>query len=262
MIRANNISVQVTKRKIVDQVSISIEPGILTAVIGKNGAGKSSVIKAICNDLAHSGEVTLDNKPIQDYNLNDLAKIRAVVSQKVTMEFNFSVREMVGIGRSPYFNVLLTKRDEDIIKNSLEKADALHLIDQSYITLSGGEQQRVQFARALAQIWGRIEQEEPSYLLLDEPLASLDVAHQHEMLSFLQELCKKNTGVLIVIHDLNLAAQYSDCIHLLKDGKTVQQGSVEEVFTTETMSFAFDYPLDIISHPNKQNPLIIAKKNS
>lgn len=260
MIQANNISVQVTGKKIVDQVSLSIEPGILTTVIGKNGAGKSSFIKAICNDLTHSGEVTLNNKPIKDYNLNELAKIRAVVSQKVSMEFNFSVREMVGIGRSPYFNVLLTKQDEQVIINSLEKADALHLIDQSYTTLSGGEQQRVQFARALAQIWDKIERNEPSYLLLDEPLASLDVAHQHEMMSLLRQLCKKKAGILIVIHDLNLAAQYADYVHLLKNGKTVQHGLAGDVLTTETLSFAFDYPLSVISHPDKRNSLIIAQK--
>ena len=260
MISASNISVEISKgRKIVDDVSININPGVLTAIIGKNGAGKSTALKAMCGDISSAtGTILLDNQPTSEIPLTELARKRAIVSQKTTLEFSFTVREVVGIGRSPFSGIFCSLKDEKIILKCLEKVDALHLMDQSYTTLSGGEQQRVQFARALAQIWDSIDKSKPSYLLLDEPLSNLDVAHQHEMMYLLKQLCKQNVGVLIIIHDLNLAAQYADIVHILKDGKTVIEGTPHEVFTEEIIGGAFDYPVSVIPHPKIQCPLIIA----
>lgn len=264
MIELKKISVSTPSKKvIVDNVSLDITPGKLTAIVGKNGAGKSSVLKALCGDVQKSsGTILFEGKTMDEINLGELARRRAVMTQKTNIEFSFSAREIVGIGRTPFSGVFTSLKDEKIILKCMEKADALHLKDQSFTTLSGGEQQRVHFARALAQIWDAIEAKTPSYLLLDEPLASLDVAHQHEMMFILKQICKQNVGVLIVIHDLNLAAQYADVVHILKDGKTVAHGSPYEVFTEEIVTKAFDYPVSVIPHPKIQCPLIVASNTA
>lgn len=264
MIRAENISVQLPSGKhILDEVSFEIKPGMLTAFLGKNGAGKSTALKAVCGDIPNSTGLTFfEDKDQNSIPLPELAQKRAIVSQKVSLDFSFTVREVVAIGRSPFTGIFHSKRDEEIIRDCLLKVDALHLIDRSYPTLSGGEQQRVQFARALAQLWDSIEKETPSYLILDEPLASLDVAHQHEMMMLLQQLCLHQVGVLIVLHDLNLAAQYADHVLILKHGKTVAEGSPKEIFTDEIISNAFDHPVNVIPHPKIDCPLIIAASRS
>ncbi len=260
MIEVENISVSLSSgRKILDEVSFNLELGKLTAIIGKNGAGKSSILKCICGDIAYEkGRVRFEGEEINEIDLKHLATKRAVVSQKSSLEFSFTAREVVNLGRSLSSSFITSAKDEAIILKCLEMVDGLSLIDQSYTTLSGGEKQRVHFARALAQIWDRIENDKPAYLILDEPLASLDVAHQHEMMHILQQLCKKNIAVMIVIHDLNLAAQYADYVHILKEGKTVIHGTPLEVFKEDIITHAFDYPVSVIPHPKIQCPLIIS----
>ncbi len=260
MIVAKHIDVEVSgNKKLVEEFSVSIKPGVLTAVIGKNGAGKSTSLKAITGDISYqSGTISFEEKPIQKIPIQELACKRAVVHQKSTLQFSFSVQDVVGLGRSPYGGTFLSSKDHEIVQHCLQKVDATHLVERNYTTLSGGEQQRVQFARALAQIWDAIESQSPSYLLLDEPLASLDVAHQHEMMHILKQLCASNVGVFIIIHDLNLAAQYADYIIILKDGKIVAEGTAKEVFHEEIIGAAFDFPVSIIPHPKIDCPLIVA----
>lgn len=262
MIKANNISV-ITKsgNKILDDFSVSVSPRILTSVIGKNGAGKSTCLKAICGESDYTlGTISFEGKNINALKPGHLAKRRAVVSQKTTLDFSFSVEEVVTLGRSPFSGYFSSASDQEIVQNCLQKVGLLSLKKRSYITLSGGEQQRVHIARALAQIWNNLESGEPSYLFLDEPLASLDVAHQHEIMHLLKQLCSKNVAVFIVIHDLNLAAQYSDNIVILKNGKKLTEGSPFEVLTEEIIFDAFDHPVNIIPHPKTECPLIISER--
>ncbi len=263
MIKASNISVQIPSGKLlVDDFSLSIKPNQLTAIIGKNGAGKSTALKAICGDVElKTGTVSLDGKSSKEISIQEFAKRRAVVRQKSSIEFEFTVREIVSLGRSQYSGLFTSAKDHVIIKQCLQKVDAYHLLDRTYTTLSGGEQQRVQFARALAQIWEKMNENEPSYLLLDEPLASLDVAHQHEMMHVLKQLCEQNVGVLIILHDLNLAAQYADNVFILKDGKLIAEGTPFDVFTEEIIFDAFDHPVSVVPHPKIHCPLIIASGN-
>lgn len=260
MIKAENITVQIpTSVKLVDSITLGIRPGVLTAIIGKNGAGKSTLLKALCGDIKlDQGKISIGDKYLASYDIKELAKIRAVVSQKSTLEFDFTVREVVALGRSPVSGFFNATNDRAIIDECLQKVDALHLSQQLFPTLSGGEQQRVHFARALAQIRDQIDQQKPSYLLLDEPLASLDVAHQHEMMHLLKQLTTNNVAVGIVLHDLNLAAQYADHVYLLKNGTTIAEGSPEQVFTEEIIFEAFDHPVSVIPHPKIRCPLIIA----
>ncbi|GAB5407655.1 MAG: heme ABC transporter ATP-binding protein [Balneolaceae bacterium] len=260
MIKVRDISAQTTSKKVLlDGISLTVKPGTITAIVGKNGAGKSTLLKVISGDIPkHTGEIYLDEVLISTIDIGELAKRRAIMAQKTSIEFSFSAKEIVSIGRTPFTGLFTSKKDDEIILTCMKKADVLHLKDQNFTTLSGGEQQRVHFARALAQVWGSVEKKEPSYLLLDEPLASIDVSHQHKMMRVLRYLSVHQTGILIVVHDLNLAAQYADIIHILKDGKTVVAGSPNEVFTEEIIASAFDYPVSVIPHPKIRCPLIIA----
>lgn len=260
VISAERISVQIPSGKmLVDDVSVSIKPNVLTAIIGKNGAGKSTALKAICGDISlTSGSVRFNGKSKAEFSALEIAKKRAIVSQKSSLDFEFTVKEVVALGRNPFSGFFSSQKDDEIVEQCLEKVDALHLLDRNYTTLSGGEQQRIHFARALAQIWDLIEKGEPSYLLLDEPLSNLDVAHQHEMMHVLKQLCEKNVAVLIILHDLNLAAQYADHVHILKDGKTAAEGAPFDVFTEKIIFDAFDHPVSVVPHPKIHCPLIIA----
>ncbi len=261
MIEVKNISLQVAgKKDILKNVSINITPGQLTAVIGKNGAGKSTLLKTICGESRlSSGAIFIEGVHSSEFDSQNLAKRRAVVSQKSTLDFAFKVREVVSLGRAPHSGFFNSKNDDEIVTLCLQKVDMDTMSDRSYITLSGGEQQRVHMARALAQIWNAVEDNFPCYLFLDEPLASLDVANQHEILHLLKQLCKKNVGVFIVIHDLNLAAQYADYVHIMKKGTTFVEGTPVEVFTEETIHKAFDHPVRIVPHPKTNCPLIVAE---
>lgn len=262
MISAKQITVETEKKKtIIENINIDISPAKITSVIGKNGAGKSTVLKAICGEVSYKkGSVFWDNTNINDLDIVELAKKRAVVSQKTSLNFSFKVSEVVQIGRTPYTGFFSTKKDEEIVARCIEKVGLSNLSDRSYTTLSGGEQQRVHLARALAQIWDSIEAEEESFLFLDEPLASLDIAHQHEIMHLLKQLTQKNVAVFIVIHDLNLAAQYSDNIVILKNGSKLIEGTPFEVLTKQVIFDAFDHPVNIIPHPKTECPLIISEQ--
>lgn len=264
MIEARNISVETNSgKKILNNFSLTISPKILTSIIGKNGAGKSTALKAICGEIDKvSGSIFFENSNVDDLKLNYIAKKRAVVSQKTSLNFSFTVKEVVELGRAPFTGFFSTAEQNFIVEDCLNKVGLLSLKNRSYTTLSGGEQQRVHIARAIAQIWNSIEKNEPCYLFLDEPLASLDVAHQHEIMSLLRQLSAKGVGIFIVIHDLNLAAQYSDSVVILKKGHKLIEGSPTDVFTEEIIFNAFDHPVNIIPHPKSKCPLIISNYNS
>lgn len=262
MIKANNLVVQVSSDiTLLDDFNIEIKPGLIYTIIGKNGAGKSTALKAISGDIQLvSGEIYFENEYLESIDVREIAKKRAILSQKTSLQFEFKTHEVVALGRTPHSGLFSSTHDQKIIRECLEMVDATHLIDRNYTTLSGGEQQRVQFARVLAQIWDHLDAS-PSYLLLDEPLASLDVAHQHELLQVLKNICGQNVGILVILHDLNLAAQYADYVHILKDGKTIVKGTPFEVFTEEIIFEAFEYPLTVVPHPKIHCPLIIASGN-
>ena len=260
MIEVKNIDVSIASgKKLIQDISIHVDKGEVVSVLGKNGAGKSTLLKAICGDLnSSSGEVLYDEVLLNDLEITKLAKYRAVISQKVQLDFSFSVAEVVAIGRSPHNRYFDQTADVKIVDECLRRVDAYHLRHRDYTTLSGGEQQRVQFARALAQIWEVVESKEGCYLFLDEPLSNLDVAHQHEMMLITRRLAEFNVGVFIIIHDLNLAAQYSDRVYILKEGKMFAEGTPNEVFTEEVISESFDFPVNVIPHPKNECPLIIS----
>ena len=257
MIALDNITVRAGSATLVDGVSLRIRPGCVTALIGPNGAGKSTLVRVATGEHAPTaGRVTMEGTPLKAWSLKAQAGVRAVVGQQVTLSFPFDVLDVVLMGRLPHLKGRETMRDVEIACTALDQVSARHLIDRSYTTLSGGERQRVDLARALAQL-GEAPQDRNRYLLLDEPTASLDIAHQHEMLRVVRRIAAQHIGVLIVLHDLNLAAQYADEIVLLCRGRQLACGRPEVVLVPDLIQQAFALPVLVTPHPCHDCPLIV-----
>lgn len=256
-LNAHNITVRVGKKELLRDVSLSIAPGEIVAVVGPNGAGKSTLLKAITGDIdAQSGAVQMAGRPLDRWSLLHRARVRAILSQSVPLHFAFSVLEVVLMGRSPHINGRESERDYDIAYQALAMAEVGHLAERTYTTLSGGERQRAQFARVLAQIWEPVDGL-PRYLLMDEPTNNLDLTHQHSTLKVARKFAGEGVGVLVILHDLNLAAEYADRIVILRDGDLLACGHPEAVLTAETIETAFNMPAIITPHPITGRPLVI-----
>lgn len=257
MIELRNITVEINNKKLLAGVSLELRAGEILAVVGQNGAGKSTLRKVLCGDwTAAGGEVSMSGKPLADWSLQERAKARAVLPQDSTLNFPFTVLEVVLMGRAPHVSGAESERDYEIARAALSEVDANNLEERIYSTLSGGERQRVHLARVLAQIWDETNGEK-RYLILDEPTASLDLTHQHQTLKIAQKRANAGVAVLVILHDLNLAAQYADRVLILKNGAVQAVGAPRKVFTPETIRAAFDVNVGVIKHPFFDCPLII-----
>lgn len=256
MLAAHHVSYALAGRYLLSEVSVAVTPGELLAVIGPNGAGKSTLLKVLCGDLSpSSGEVTLEGRPLALWSHREQAKRRALLSQSSSLTFPFRVFEVVLMGRNPHLVGREGPRDHRIAEAALARVALQALAQRAYPTLSGGEQQRVQLARALAQVW---EGAASRYLLLDEPTNNLDLAHQHQALAIARQLAREGVGVLAVLHDLNLAAQYADKILMLCRGRVRALGSPQEVLTSETLCTTFEIPVVVTRHPCLDCPLVVS----
>lgn len=253
-LQVENLSLRYSARIALRDVSFDLRGGELLALVGPNGSGKSSLVRAISAALPpFSGRVLLDGQDVQRMSPAQRARQMAVVSQNALIPPAFSAIETVLFGRTPYLNFLgqLSARDEQIARDSLLRVDALALAERRVGELSGGEQQRVLLARALAQ--------QTPLLLLDEPTTHLDLKHQVNLLTLTRDLAHRDgLAVLIVLHDLNLAAQYADRIALLSEGRLLAIGAPASVLTSETLSIVYDLPLKVLTHPTQNHPLIAA----
>lgn len=258
MFEARNISVSFGAKKILDDVSLEIKAGETIAVLGANGAGKSTLLKALCGDVKISdGEILIDRRQLRDWNHCELARRRAVLSQNLNLNFPFTAREVALLGRNPHIRGRESKRDLEIVREALELVEAAHLAERLFPTLSGGEQQRVHLARVLAQIWEKPENS-ARYLLLDEPTSSLDLGHQHLTLQAVRDFAGNDTAALVILHDLNLAAQYADKILILQNGKKIAFDTPKRVLNTENIREVFGVEAYITRHEiNYDMPLIV-----
>jgi len=257
MFEAKSLSFSIRSKPLLEKVSLKITPGQVTAVVGPNGAGKSTLLKLLCGDLSPSnGEVWLNNRPLKQWSALEQAQRRAVLPQHSALSFPFTALEVVLMGRMPHCQGLEGQADYDIARLALAKTESLHLQNRLYPTLSGGEQQRVQLARVLAQIW-ETSTKAQRYLLLDEPTNNLDLAHQHRTLQLTKSLTQEGIGILTILHDLNLAAQYADQVLVLKAGQAVAVGPPAQIFTPQLVFDVFDLTVFVLPHPLYQGPLIV-----
>jgi iron complex transport system ATP-binding protein len=254
MYEASNISLKAGAKAILQDVNVFIEPGWFTAVVGPNGAGKSTLLKALSYEHNHyQGEVNINGKSVRLHTSKELSLVRAVLSQSVHLQFAFSVGQIVMLGRHPHNST--KKFNQEIIDEVINLTGIEPFRDRSYLTLSGGEKQRVQLARVLAQVWE--ETEYPRYVLLDEPTTSLDITQQQYIFSLVKQVCARNIGVLAIVHDLNQAVQFADRMYFLKAGKVVASGNAPDVFTKPVIEETFGCTVKVYRDPESDCPYIM-----
>lgn len=225
-----------------DRVSIDVDPGTLCSVLGPNGSGKSTLMRAMLGTVpTEHGDVRIGTRAISEWDRASLARQVAAVTQRESIAFPLTVRDLVGMGRYPHLGAWGTEGSEDrrAIAEALHACDVEHLSDRDVGTLSGGEFQRTRIARALAQ--------EPGALVLDEPTASLDIRHQMAILELLRAAADRGLSVLLITHDLELASRFSDRLVLLSAGSVVADGPPAEVLTSDTLSRVYEWPIDVVA---------------
>ncbi len=253
MIRAQNI-----RRRIggLDDISLEVPAGACTAIIGPNGAGKSTLLDVLAGrSRADSGAVQFGGRPIGDWKPIDLATRRAFLPQSLEVAFPIRVMDLVMLGRAPYHGKVTAQEDRAAAETALRLTDAWHLRDRSYQRISGGERQRVQLARVIAQIW-RKQDGEPRMLLLDEPTASLDPGHRLAVMRLLRDLTIAGIGVVLALHDLNDAARFADRVVLLHQGRILSGGGPEAAMQAEVLSAAYGAEAQVLRMPDAA-PVIV-----
>ena len=253
----NQLSLNIGQKALLSDINFKLGANELVAILGPNGAGKSTLFKALSSEHAYyEGDISLHGRNLRHWKGGDLAKILGVLPQSSALAFPFRVNEVVNLGRLPHSTGRYI--DNKIVQEAMKQADVSHLADALYPSLSGGEKQRVQLARVLAQIW------QPSslgerYLLLDEPTSALDLSHQHQTLTLAKQLTKQGVGVLAILHDLNLAAQYADRIILLSQGQCLADGMVEQVLTPKSIEDLYGIQVMVMPHPEQGYPMVMPK---
>lgn len=240
MIKIKNISLKYDKKNVVKNASCLLKSNQITTIIGPNGCGKSTLLKAMSKNMKIAkGDIWINEKNIRAYKPKELARLLALLPQNPKMPLDITVSELVGYGRYPFVKFLgrFNEEDHKIVAWALEKTDMTYLRNRMVSSLSGGERQRAWIAMALSQ--------QPKILLLDEPTTYLDIAHQFEILELIKEI-QKNTGmtIVMVLHDINHAARYSDHIIVMNEGEFVIDGTPEEIVTKEVMKKVFNLKVD------------------
>lgn len=257
MLRTENISYSIGKKDILKNVSATFLPGEFNMILGPNGSGKSSFLKIFSGEInKFQGTVLYESKKIKDFRKEELAKKRAVMSQQADLGFPLLVNEVVMMGRYPHFTFNPNKKDITICHEAIERMNLSEFKQRNYLTLSGGEKQRVQYARVLAQVWEK-PVEGYHYLFLDEPLNNLDINYQHEFLQAAVDIMKEHTVLIAVMHDINLAAHYADNLLFLKEGELVVHGKPKEILTENIIEKIFNIKTTVIQNPVTGKPLII-----
>lgn len=246
MFKIKNINKYFKDYKALDNVNLNIPNNKLVSIIGPNGAGKSTLLGAISRlNKINSGTISLEEKNIKDWDRGDLSKTLSIMKQMHSMNTRLTIYDLVSFGRYPYSKDKLTKEDFSIIDNSIKYSGLWELKDKFIEELSGGQRQRAYIAMVLAQ--------DTKYLLLDEPLNNLDMKHILEVMTLLRKLVKEqNKSIVIVIHDINVAASYSDYIIAMKNGSIAAKGSPEKIIRKDILSRIYEIDFEIEEVNNKK----------
>jgi iron complex transport system ATP-binding protein len=246
IISAKNITYKVKDKTILSDINLSIPQGSFTSIVGMNGSGKTTLLNLIANIIkATNGEILIKNKDINSYSVRELAQNISYVFQNNEVDFDFSALQIVMMGRTPYQKLLSTETPQDysICQKAMQETNTWHLRNRLINSLSGGERQRVFIARSLAQ--------NTDIILLDEPVANLDLKHQIEIMKLLKDIqTKENTTILIVLHDLSLALKYSDYVLALKDGQMRFFDTAPKVLNKQNINSLFEINAEIIQDNN------------
>lgn len=251
-----DLTFSVQDRTILREIELNLLAGEFLVVVGCNGAGKSTLLKHITGELGTSTNIALFGEDLPEHKPRELARRRAVLPQSTSLSFGYEVEEVVLLGRIPHQSGRIDHDNEArIARDCLRRVGLEGYEHRNYLTLSGGEQQRVQLARVLAQLEGTSGDR---LLLLDEPTSSLDIAYQHQVLRIARELCEEQVGVMAVLHDLNLAAQYADKVLVLAQGSIRAYGEPFDVLKPDVLMDAFGHEVMVMKHPCLNCPLVVS----
>jgi iron complex transport system ATP-binding protein len=253
-----NISLSYNHSLVLSGLSLEVTPGEMLGIIGPNGCGKTTVIKALSRVMeTRSGRIMLDDREINTLSRIQVARLIGVVPQSPAVPETFTVAEIVLLGRTPHLGLLRheSPRDLKIAAWAMERTGVSIFSGRRMSELSGGERQRVTIARVLAQ--------EPQAILLDEPTANLDINHQTAIMDLIKDLCRENNlAVLIALHDLNLASQYCDRLAMLRGGRLFAEGTPQETMTAENIRAVYGMESCIYPHPENNLPMVLVKSRT
>ncbi|WP_424568954.1 heme ABC transporter ATP-binding protein [Streptomyces sp. CH-036] len=249
-VEAAGLSVRLGQRQVLDSVDLTAHAGEVVALVGPNGAGKSTLLAALAADLAPAGgEVRIDGRPATTWSAPELALRRSVLPQSAVLSFPFPVEDVVRMGRAPWAGTEREDEDDAAVAAAMAATEVTRFADRPFSALSGGEKARVALARVLAQ--------RAPLMLLDEPTAALDLRHQELVLRICRERAAAGDAVVVVLHDLGLAAAYADRAAVLHDGRIAELGPPETVFSGELLGEVYRQPVEVFPHPRTGTPLIV-----
>ncbi|MFA7445441.1 MAG: heme ABC transporter ATP-binding protein [Flavobacteriaceae bacterium] len=254
MLKGQNISYSHKEFEILKAIDFSVAFGKLIVIVGPNGAGKSTLLSILSNELESTADILFKEKDLKKWKIDELSTHKAKFSQQYNTDIPLFVHDVVLMGRYPYFENKPSSTDLEAVEKAMHQTDVFHLKNRDYNTLSGGEKQRVHLARVLTQLKNDIQNK---LIFLDEPLNNLDVLHQHRILETIKEFTAKGNTAIVVLHDLNLTAQFADKVFLMKNGKVKAYDVPEKVFTQKIVSEIYDFPCMICENPVYKKPMIV-----
>jgi iron complex transport system ATP-binding protein len=241
-------------REILSGISLEVRFGEVLALVGPNGAGKSTLLSLLAGDRpAHGGRVLFDGRPVADWTPRQLARRRAVLAQANQVSFPFTVAQVVEMGRSPWRGRPEAEADEAEITAALADTDTSHLAERAFTTLSGGEKARVSLARVLAQ--------RTPVVLLDEPTAALDLRHTEEVMAVASCLAAEGRAVVVVLHDLSLAAAWADRVAVLQSGRLAACGGPSDVLTSALVADVYGIAVDVLTEAPGGSPIVVPRRS-
>lgn len=250
---AHSVVVLHGDNEVVRGVDLRVATGEVVALVGPNGAGKSTLLGALSGDLrVAAGEVHCFGRPLRNWSATQLSRRRAVLPQTAAVSFPFTVHEVVSMGRAPWVHTPASAADDRVVDEAIRAVDLTELADRPFTALSGGEKARASLARVLAQ--------QTPLVLLDEPTAALDLHHQELVLELVTARAAAGAAVVVVVHDLSLAAAFADRVVVLSDGLVVAEGSPDEVLTPTLLTRVYRHEIDVVAHPRDGSLLVVPRR--